>query len=152
MKRYLKFLGFLPAIMMMVAVFSFSSSPGTESSNLSDGISYKIVDQVSNLPFITWNESEKIEKAEQLHGPIRKVAHFIEYAILCVLWILPLGFVEETTKKRLILSILICFLYACTDELHQLYVPGRDGNIRDVVLDTVGAVSGSMVWKIARNL
>jgi VanZ family protein len=35
-------------------------------------------------------------------------------------------------------SFILCFLYACSDEIHQLYVPGRSGNIKDVFVDSIG--------------
>ena len=44
--------------------------------------------------------------------------------------------------KLVLLSLLICFLYACSDEIHQLFVPGRSGEARDVLIDTLGACLG----------
>ena len=47
------------------------------------------------------------------------------------------------------LTLLIVFLYAATDELHQLFVPTREGTIRDVLIDTTGAAIGLfVVWAI----
>ena len=48
--------------------------------------------------------------------------------------------------KSILLSIGISFLYACSDEIHQLFVPGRSGNILDVLIDTVGASVGVLVF------
>jgi hypothetical protein len=42
----------------------------------------------------------------------------------------------------LTMSILFSFLYACTDELHQIFVPGRSAQFRDVLIDTLGASFG----------
>ena len=36
-------------------------------------------------------------------------------------------------------TVFLCFLYASLDEFHQTFVSGRDGNIRDVFIDTSGA-------------
>ena len=41
--------------------------------------------------------------------------------------------------------IVFCFLYACSDEIHQLFVPGRSGMFTDVLIDTGGAVTGMLV-------
>ena len=38
-----------------------------------------------------------------------------------------------------IISIVVCFVYACTDEFHQLFVDGRAGLFSDVIIDTIGA-------------
>lgn len=40
------------------------------------------------------------------------------------------------------LTILICILYAISDEVYQLFVPGRGGQVSDVILDIVGAIVG----------
>ncbi len=50
----------------------------------------------------------------------------------------PLGPIKYT----LAMSILFSFLYACTDELHQIFVPGRSAQFRDVLIDTLGASFG----------
>lgn len=62
----------------------------------------------------------------------KKSAHFIEYLILTVLWYKALGFRNPTT------AVLISLAYAFSDETHQLFVPGRGGNLRDVLIDSLG--------------
>lgn len=37
---------------------------------------------------------------------------------------------------------MICILYAISDEVHQLFVPGRGGQVRDVIIDSAGAIAG----------
>ena len=46
------------------------------------------------------------------------------------------------------LSLLISMLYACTDEFHQHFVPGRSCEVRDVLIDTAGALIGILVLGI----
>lgn len=147
MKKIVRILSFLPAVTWMVLIFSFSAAPAVESSETSDGISYKIVKVMAALPFLDWEEEELEEKAETLHVPIRKAAHFSEYALLAVLWVIPLGCMTKTNKKRMIVALLLCIMYAVSDEIHQLFVPGRDGNIKDVLIDTAGAGFGILVWR-----
>lgn len=48
-------------------------------------------------------------------------------------------------SKYLSLAILASALYACTDEFHQLFVPGRTGQIFDVFVDTLGATFGCLL-------
>lgn len=144
MRYFWRSLAFLPAILLMILIFSFSAAPGENSSELSDGLSYQIVDAVGELPFTGWSEEQKRELAEKLHTPLRKGAHFSEYALLSVLWVAPLGFFMK--RRRIAAAFFICFLYACTDELHQTFIPGRDGNLMDVLIDTSGASAGLILW------
>ena len=43
-------------------------------------------------------------------------------------------------------TIIFCMLYAATDEFHQLFVPGRGAQVRDVVIDTCGSLIGTAVF------
>ncbi len=71
---------------------------------------------------------------------VRKCAHLLEYMILAllVLNVLKLYF---NMKQVVIITIVFVFLYACSDEIHQLFVPGREGAIRDVIIDTCGGIT-----------
>ena len=51
----------------------------------------------------------------------------------------------QKESKYLFLTILASALYACTDEFHQLFVPGRTGQIFDVFVDTLGATFGCLL-------
>ena len=51
----------------------------------------------------------------------------------------------DPIKYPLAMSILLSFLYACTDELHQIFVPGRSAQFRDVLIDTLGASFGATI-------
>jgi VanZ family protein len=70
---------------------------------------------------------------------VRKCAHFLEYMILALLTsnALKLYF---NMRKVFILTIIIVFFYACSDEIHQLFVSGREGAFRDVIIDTCGGI------------
>lgn len=71
---------------------------------------------------------------------LRKIAHVFVFAVLARLF--ARAFTESTfwSWKRVFVWSLFCtFLYACSDELHQHFVPGRHMSPRDVLIDTVGA-------------
>lgn len=84
---------------------------------------------------------------EAYHLPflIRKGAHFTEYGILSLLiwrgWRLEWGGIPPWWGP-----VLICFLYACTDEFHQSFVPGRGAAFSDVLIDTSGALVAMLLW------
>lgn len=81
---------------------------------------------------------------------IRKTAHFLEYAILCIL--MNRGFKNTTgfsIKKRLFWSLVLTVLYALSDEFHQTKVYGRTGKAFDVGVDFMGALFGLIFsWKV----
>ncbi len=66
---------------------------------------------------------------------LRKLGHFSEYAVLALLFYHPL----QSRPRAAVIALLLCALFAATDEWHQTFVPGRDGNIRDVLIDSSGA-------------
>lgn len=122
-------------ILWMLFIFVMSAQTGVESGNTSDRIVQLIgaigIDVESSL-------------GETIHFLIRKAAHFFEYFILSLLCYNYLrAFMEG--KKKYIWSIIISFLYACSDEFHQTFVPGRVGSFMDVFIDTLGA-SAAMLF------
>ena len=68
------------------------------------------------------------------HTLVRKAAHFTEYGIL--FWLLVRG----PMKERPYLALMLCVVYALTDEGHQTFVPGRTASLYDVALDSTGAL------------
>jgi VanZ family protein len=72
---------------------------------------------------------------------LRKIAHAAEYAVLGAL------LARATGRPRLALALAV--LYAVTDELHQLVVPGRHGAPLDVAIDGLGALIGVTLWRLA---
>jgi VanZ family protein len=67
----------------------------------------------------------------------RKLVHMTEYGLLTFLWWRALRTIAPA--RALALAFAIAVTYACTDELHQRSVKGRDGTPRDVAIDTAGA-------------
>ena len=66
-----------------------------------------------------------------------------------ILGIALVSFLREfsiSIQKLLLLSIFLAFLYACSDEVHQLFIPGRTGRAFDVFIDTLGASSGVLLY------
>jgi len=86
------------------------------------------------------------------HTVIRKSAHFLEYAVLAIL--LCRALTEPGTRPSLgtlFRVIVYCAVYACLDELHQMFVPRRTGSLYDSMLDTVGASVGALVFRARRR-
>lgn len=127
-------------ITCMLIIFLFSSRNGDESS----GDSYKVGITVARIfisDFDSWDESRQIEFAKKIDYPVRKTAHATEYAVLGFL-ILGTVYGKSGRKKDVAVSIITGILYASSDEIHQLFVPGRSGKITDVCIDSIGVIAG----------
>ena len=83
---------------------------------------------------------------------IRKLGHWSEYFILGILLMRALKphISRRPALRRMVWSILLATLYAATDEYHQMLVPGRSANPFDVVIDSFGALCGTL-WCHLRN-
>ena len=82
--------------------------------------------------------TEKMWLLKVLETPLRKGAHMAEYMCLALAIMFPFYVFGKRGKKLIRGSAAVSILYACTDELHQYFVPGRAGRITDVLIDSVG--------------
>lgn len=133
-----RFLYIIPVILWMMFIFYMSAKDGQGSSSLSGGIAEKIGGLVEKLRNDT--PDEEIRFIAAFETMIRKLAHMVEYGILFGLVLLAVKKINLDSKiiYNYILSCVICFLYACTDEFHQLFVQGRNGSMPDVGIDMAG--------------
>lgn len=127
----------------MATIFNFSSQVAEESKKTSSKVITKIVETVDIRKELTEIQKKKI--AEDLTFVVRKGAHFSIYALLGILIFLLVKEYNFSTKRSFITSITASFIYACSDEFHQTFVSGRSGEVRDVLIDTVGAIVGCLL-------
>ena len=123
-------------ILWMSVIFSFSSADGELSSSMSNRLIIRITETIKHKKL---TEDEKEYTLERFDPFVRKAAHCIEYFILAILVYLTLIDFNLTNKRLLIYTMLICILYAISDEIHQLFVSERAGRILDVLLDSLGS-------------
>jgi VanZ family protein len=74
---------------------------------------------------------------------IKKGGHFTGYAILGITYLIGIG---ERRRHGWMLAISLAVLFAASDELHQLYTPGRHSSWMDVGIDSMGAAAGVWLW------
>ncbi len=152
MKRsYMKLLSFIPSVVMMVLIYWFSAQTASVSSQLSSGFTLRLIRSVDSFFHLNLTEPQTFVLLEQLHGLVRKVAHFSEYFLLSLTVFLPFYVYKKRTKKFLYITIVICCLYACTDELHQMFSDGRACQIRDIVIDTCGSAFAMLFYHIVKR-
>lgn len=145
MKKTIKL---LLIIVWMGIIFLFSNDAGDISSKKSDGFIIKTVE------FFTGRNLEDAEKEkwiQYLVVPVRKGAHFFVYFVLGILIISFLREFGIISYKMMLFAVFLAFLYACSDEVHQLFVPRRSGQFMDVVIDTAGAFTGILGYMMLHN-
>ena len=138
-------------VFIMVFIFFMSSMSGEDSSRLSSFI-VKNLEKI--IPIFDTIVDPLIYQGahELLTWFVRKGAHFTEYALLGFFlalafhtYILP----EDRNFWRLfrgfVFSLIIGFIYACTDEFHQSFVQGRAAMIFDVGFDSIGVFTGAIL-------
>lgn len=130
-------------VLWMSLIFVLSNDTAEESSKKSDGLIVRCVQDIIKRDLST-KEKEKVLK--YLVKPVRKSAHFFLYFVLGILIINLFKCFELFNYKTILIAVLLCFLYACSDEIHQLFIKGRSCEVRDILIDTIGSLSGISVY------
>lgn len=157
-KRETKFLTclILLTLLWMGVIFWFSAQAANESSSMSGNLLETLLAAI--IPH--WEDrtvDEQHSIFNGLHTIFRKCGHFSEYTILGILLAATARqhrkFISDSrqaiTKEVIILPALCALLYACSDEIHQRYVPGRSCELRDICIDFSGALLGILMLTIA---
>lgn len=140
-----KIISFIVLILWMIVIFSFSSADANKSTSTSDKVittMIEIKDKIINNETPN-NEKEIIVKNSSFY--IRKIAHITEYLIL---GFLMFNLLKQYSVTNIYYAIGLSILYSCTDEFHQLFISGRSGSIRDVLIDSIGILIGTYLYKL----
>ncbi|WP_373598210.1 VanZ family protein [Paraclostridium bifermentans] len=132
-------------ILWMIFIFYMSHQPATASDAQSGGF----MEMLSNLPIIGGVLADFM-KLDIAVFVVRKSAHMFLYFILSILIYLAIH--NKYNVKAYIISFILTALYACTDEVHQLFIQGRSGEIRDVLIDSSGALIGLILVYIINKI
>ena len=133
------------SVALMTLIFWLSSQDSRESGAMSDGAASVLRDF-----FVLFFPEET---ADALLLYVRQYAHIFLYACLGVcVSICVFSFPCGHGWAYWVLPVLICLSYACTDEIHQLFVPGRSGKILDVGIDAIGFCVAAAVCNLIRLL
>ena len=120
------YIAIAPPVVLMILIFVSSSIPG----RLEDGgfkFLVNIDPQLQNL----------------LHVPL--------FGVLQFLWLQALTRMKRTVRKAVVISLPICLVYACLDELHQMFVPGRYASLADILLNVTGVILGVLLFIILKE-
>lgn len=119
-------------------IFFLSSQPADESSQTS-GVFADFIKTVFFPDFDKLSEARQQDILDSITFIVRKGAHFTAYGILGALAFQTLCFIKRKPVRAAAAVGFACF-YASTDEFHQTFVAGRSGELRDVLVDTSGAL------------
>lgn len=148
---------------LSVLIFLFSAEGGDASSARSDAIARALASLFA--PDIdTWDPLTRKALFDDLRFLVRKAAHATEYAVLAALWFAELRQLARALAgashargpartlagashmrgpaRAAACAFALAVVYACTDEIHQLFVGGRAGQAADVLIDAAGALVG----------
>ena len=124
-------------IIWMSFIFCMSNQPA----NISKELSQNIENLLNRTPIIG-NILSDILNSPNSQFIVRKSAHVILFCLLSILCFIVIYEIKKNAKLSTLISLSITFIYACIDEIHQLFIPGRGSQIRDVLIDSIGAIMG----------
>lgn len=131
-------------LLLYIIIFGFSAQDGDHSGNLSMGFSRWTTEILNGITGSQWSEQKVLETAGCFEHPFRKLGHFGEYAIMGILVYCIFFAWTDRSRKWYFITILWVVVSAGADEFHQYFVPGRNGNVMDVLLDTFGGICGML--------
>lgn len=140
-------------IIWCLVIYNFSNMDTVESNNKSKETINQVIDttiETSNKVGIITDiptPEEKEELIDKLNKPLRKCMHAFIYFILSLLMLNALR-ISNISKNKYLITIMICFIYALTDEYHQTLILGRTGQFSDVIIDTTGSFIGIIFCKL----
>ena len=149
-----RILWLLALVGWMSFIFALSSEPAEQSKLTSGAVLELLVNTLVVVLPVADTPQEKALLIGQLHNLVRKAAHVFNYFVLGGLayqtfWL----FDGRRNWRRIVMfAAAFCIAFAALDELHQLYVPGRSGELRDVLIDSISALVGiGACWLIGKG-
>lgn len=146
MKKYINIKTILPLglmILCMAVIFGFSAQKSSENNSVSLMVTEKIISRVfRNYDIQSVQVQEYV--LYSMHIIIRKLAHFSLYYILGAVIYYTVFSVGKGIKTCFKFSLAIPFIYAVSDEFHQIFTDGRTARILDILIDSAGALCGSL--------
>ena len=134
----------LPMLAVMIGIFLFSGQQGEASAGVSNGVGEWLLG-VLGIEIPPGMSASNVPIAFGL--TIRKLAHIFLYFLLggtsfLFAATLPIKTVVKAAGPAVSggIAFVISLLYACLDEVHQSFVPGRAAQIQDVGVDAIGFV------------
>lgn len=145
--RLIKITKLILIFIWMITVFKFSAEKGQESESTSRKVTVAVVQTISDKSI---EENEPL--ISQVDKVVRKIAHYTIYTIGGFLIMNYFYTTDKSQKDKIMYSITFGAGYAVTDEIHQLFVSERSARIFDVGIDTLGVITGILIYLVIRKI
>lgn len=139
-KTIVRVLLLLMLLAELAVIFKLSNEPASQSD--ATGVTFTEQLLAWNSDFLSLPQAERDARVQALQKGIRTLAHFAEYTLLG----LTAAALALTMEKRLrgtAIAVLLCVLWAVSDEVHQSFIPGRSCQVSDVAVDSAGILLGA---------
>lgn len=143
MKTIIRIILIVMIMLTSMIIFGFSNQNAEESSGISTRITKFITSRIESIREKEQSEREIIEN--KIESVIRKIAHYTIYTFLGFLIMSFASTYKLKELDRISISLISGVVYATTDEMHQIFIAGRSGQITDVMLDSLGVLTGIFV-------
>lgn len=124
-------------------IFGFSNQNSQTSGGTSQKVTEAITKNIKKIQDLEQNERKIV--IDKIENVIRKIAHYSIYTLLGLLLMGLMSTFKIKEMDKITVSLIIGVLYASTDEIHQAFVPGRGAQITDVILDSMGVLTGIFI-------
>ena len=140
-------------VLWCALIFAMSNETAIESSGRSTGLVRRFIGTFVSL---FGGDPEDASLIDLLEYYVRKAAHMFIFFVLSTLVFSFLSTCSMRLRSRSVCTLAFCLLYCLSDEIHQLFVDGRSGNLFDVCVDmggvTVGLACSIVVVFIIRRI
>lgn len=126
---------------LLLACFIFYMS--SQNSQQSTNVSFGIIERLSSAVNCIFGFSPDFHWMKYAEKILRKSAHFIVYTLFGGFLMYTLCRFKKPSLNIWAAAVIMTACYAATDEFHQTFVPGRSGELRDIMIDTSGGILGS---------
>lgn len=138
---FIRIISLVAVVLWMGVIFSFSAQNGTESKQTSGGV-VQLVAKIITPNFDELTEAQKEEVCNNLSEFVRTAAHFCSFAVLGFLSLTALLTYKLKTQYKALSAWGFSVLYSVSDELHQYFIPDRACQLIDIIVDSLGALTG----------
>jgi VanZ family protein len=132
-------------------MFYLSSQPAVQSDELSKKVTEIIIEKVGALVPLDFETSTTADLVARFNHVVRKFAHFGIYFVLGLFVMNAFRRSGISGFKGFLFSLVFCILYAISDEIHQVFVPGRGAQFTDVLIDSFGSFVGIGMYSVIKK-
>ena len=127
LKHIIRYILMICIVILCCTIFNFSAQDGQASSGTSSKVASFLIDTFANGEKMSPQEKEA--QIEILQPFVRKGAHFSIYMSLGILLMSCAQTFKGGKAYKFDFSTMFCFIYACTDELHQRFISRKKRTI-----------------------